>query len=121
MLDQAPAPDGARDGTGSIEIRGRAGSVTTAAVAGPLNRETAALCEQRLRPLMGSGIGVLALDLTRTDYVDSDGVRWLQRLQGDLAARRIELRLLVRPGSRPQRTLKLLQLERVFPIQTAPA
>jgi anti-anti-sigma factor len=116
-------PDSAwRDGMTQTDTRtARGGAVATARVTGPLNRETAAHFDQRLRILAGPTTGAVALDLTRADYVDSDGIRWLQRLQSDLAARRIELRLLVSPGSPPQRTLKLLQLDRVFPIHLTAA
>jgi len=118
MPNQAPASEPARRDGLAGDGRPRATGVVTLSITGPLNREAGARYEHRLRSLVGPGTGVLLLDLTRAEYVDSDGVRWLQGLQGDLAARRVELRLLVRPGSPPQRTLRLLQLERVFAIQT---
>jgi anti-anti-sigma factor len=88
-------------------------------VNGPLNRETAAMLQERLASR--DDCGVLALDLASVEYVDSDGIRWLQSLQSDLTARQIELRLLIREGSRADRTLHLLRLDENFSIQRVPA
>lgn len=80
---------------------------------GPVrNAEGAWLCDavSRLTPSP-----VVFLDLRRADYVDSDGVRALLKLHGELAARSAEVRLVVAPGSRIARTLSLLKLQDRLP------
>jgi anti-anti-sigma regulatory factor len=99
----------------------RDGPVAYARVLGPVNRETAGFFEQRLEGVLRDPCITLALDLGAADYVDSDGIRWLQRLQPDLAAREIRFRLAVREGSRIERTLNLLQLDRTLSIEHYPA
>lgn len=93
------------------------GGITRASVRGPLNRETIPDLQQRLEGVARDTCLTLALDLNGADYLDSDGVRWLQRLQSDLSSRHIELRLLVEEGSRADRVLKLLQLDHSFTIE----
>jgi len=97
------------------------GSAAHARLYGPLNHDTApgfeAQLERSLRRLCRS----LSLDLGAADYVDSDGIRWLQRLQGNLADRGIDLSLAVREGSHAERTFRLLQLDRVFRIDHYPS
>lgn len=90
--------------------------ITRAEVHGPLNRETIPVFQQRLDGVARKSGMTLALDLGDAEYLDSDGVRWLQRLQKDLTSRQIELRLLVNEGSRTDRVLKLLQLDQTFQI-----
>lgn len=90
--------------------------ITRAEVRGPLNRETVPVLQQRLEGAVRNSCLTLALDLGGADYLDSDGVRWLQSLQSDLTSRHIELRLLVQEGSRADRVLKLLQLDGTFTI-----
>ena len=94
--------------------------ITRAEVRGPLNRETVPVIQQRLDGVDPNSCLTLALDLGGADYLDSDGVRWLQNLQRDLTARHIELRLLVQEGSRADRVLKLLQLDSSFTIDRPP-
>jgi anti-anti-sigma factor len=84
-------------------------------VLGPLNRETAPLLQRRLEAAAPEA-ACLCLDLGAADYLDSDGIRWLQRLQTDLHARGLTLRLAIREGSRVERTLTLLQLTGAFEI-----
>lgn len=91
-----------------------------ARVSGPVNRETAALFRRRLEPALASRCRAVALDLGAAEYVDSDGVRWLQQLQRELGDRGIALRLVLREGCRAERTLKLLRLEGIFTIDRYP-
>jgi anti-anti-sigma regulatory factor len=100
-----------------IELNVRAApdaGVTRAEISGPLNRETVPLLEERLEGIHDTCV---TLDLAAADYLDSDGVRWLQRLQAQLTARRVELRLRVPEGSAPDRTIKLLKLDASFVIE----
>lgn len=60
----------------------------------------------------------VVLDLRTADYLDSQGVRALLRLQDGLRAAGGELRLVCRPGSSVERVLRLLQLEEAFPVFT---
>src|SRR5437762_356564 len=56
----------------------------------------------------------IVLDLRGVERIDAAGVRVLVLLQEELAAGRGELRLLVQPGSRVERTLMLLRLQERF-------
>ena len=110
----ATRPDAAR-----ISLR-RNGSELVASVRGPVNGETAPSIEARLAPELSGG-GALVLDLTGADYLDSDGVRWLQELAGDLAERRAGLCVVVAEGSPAQRVLRLLRLEGPLGVRAASA
>jgi anti-anti-sigma factor len=91
------------------------GGMVLGRVAGPLDVEHApeflarlqALCDTRRR---------LVVDLRRADYVDSAGVRALLKVQELLEPSGGELRLVVLPGSRVERTLRLLQLLQRFRV-----
>jgi anti-anti-sigma factor len=85
---------------------------------GPLDSATTAEVAQRLGRLVAPSRR-LVLDLRLADYLDSTGVRALLALQGDLQAADGELRLVVHPASRVERTLTLLQLQDRFPIFTS--
>lgn len=54
--------------------------------------------------------GCLIVDLSRASYVDSCGVRALLFMAEELERDGKELRLVVSPGSRADRTLRLLRL-----------
>ena len=99
----------------------RDGATIQARLTGPLDAETILQFQGRLEAAVTPGCGLLALDLTAVDYLDSDGIRWLQRFQAELASRQVELQLTVRAGSRVERTLRLLRLERTFAIHTCPS
>jgi len=70
---------------------------------------------KRIQPLCRNRQRVI-LDLRPVDFVDSEGVRALLLLKRELDEARGELRLVLQPGSRVQRTLTLLRLERWFAI-----
>ncbi|MFN3653343.1 MAG: STAS domain-containing protein [Armatimonadota bacterium] len=99
----------------------RDGATAFARLVGAVNRETIPHFEERVARLLRGGCRSLCLDLGPADYVDSDGIRWLMRLQARLAARGIGLRLAVREGCRAERTLRLVQLEGAFDIESYPA
>jgi anti-anti-sigma factor len=84
-------------------------------VAGPLDVEHASRLRERLLPHLDQPRTVV-LNLLRTDFIDSEGVRALLALERAAEARRIDLRLVLRPGSRAERTLLLLRLQSHFRI-----
>jgi len=56
----------------------------------------------------------VVLDLTGAEFLDSDGVRALLRLDRQLQSTRRELRLVLKPGSAVDRIFRLLHLEQCF-------
>jgi len=66
--------------------------------------------EQVRAALTHCGARLLLLDATRAPYADSEGVRWLLRLQDHLASRGKRLRIAARPQGKVWRVLSLLQL-----------
>jgi len=99
----------------------RNGAQVRARILGPLDQGALTALQARLEALVRDHCASLTLDLVETDYVDSDAVRWLQRVDTALSQRSGMLRLVLQPGSRVERTLKLLQLDRVFLIDAYPA
>ncbi|HTE18267.1 MAG TPA: STAS domain-containing protein [Armatimonadota bacterium] len=91
------------------------GSLALARINGPLDLATAPHFLNRLQPLFSPRRRVV-LDLRGVDYIDSDGVRALLRVQQDVETDSGAIRLVVRPGSRVARTLSLLRLEHRFEI-----
>ena len=94
----------------------RHGEALCARVAGPVGGEPLGRLEEQVRSLLGTPCRRFILDLTGADYLDSDGIRWLQGLQGELQASGAELGLTIRSGSRVDRTLSLLRLDVTFAI-----
>jgi anti-anti-sigma regulatory factor len=94
----------------------RNGGTLCARIVGPVNREAARAFQQHLDFVIGEGRFALLIDLGNADFLDSDGVRWLQQLQSAALAAENEVRLAVRTGSRIDRAVTLLQLDQVFPI-----
>jgi anti-anti-sigma regulatory factor len=97
-----------------LNLRAASRGAAQTEIVGPVNRETIPALERRLQ---GMHDACITLDLRAADYLDSDGIRWLQRLQTELTDRHVELRLRVREGSPADRTLKLLKLETSFQIE----
>lgn len=62
----------------------------------------------------------LIVDCRQVEYIDTQGVRWLLRLRDALAAQCVDLRLVIREGSRVERNLRLLALANLFPIFYSP-
>lgn len=108
-MDQQPDLPVYRDG-GAVYTR----------VIGPVDRQTIPFFQQRLEGVTRERCYRLTLDLGPADYIDSDGVRWLQRLQAAMIEQGIELRLAIRNGCRAERTLRLLRMEGAFPLDRYP-
>jgi anti-anti-sigma factor len=87
-------------------------------LAGPLDLEHAGRLVERLLPYL-DGSRTVVVNLLRTDYIDSEGVRALLALERAAESRRADLRLVLRPGSRAERTLLLLRLQSHFCIHTS--
>lgn len=96
----------------------RHGNNVNAWIAGPINRLTIPGLQQRLDGVLRDRGISLRLDLGAAEYLDSDGIRWLQRLQAVLQSAGGELHLAVQHESRIHRTLCLLQLDRILGIDT---
>jgi anti-sigma B factor antagonist len=84
-----------------------------ALVRGPLDQDSAPRLRTRLTGHLHEG-GRVVVDLRQAEYVDSSGVRALLVLHRDLEADSGELRLVVEPGSRVDRVIRLLQLQSHF-------
>jgi anti-anti-sigma regulatory factor len=89
-------------------------------IAGPINQQTISSFQQRLEGVLRERCFTLTLDLGAAEYLDSDGVRWLQQLQAALHSANGDVRLTVREGSRIHRTVCLLQLDRSFSVASYP-
>jgi anti-anti-sigma factor len=63
----------------------------------------------------------LVVDLREAQYVDSAGIRALLQMQKDLDTTRGDLRLVVSPGGRVERVIKLLQLNGHFHLYPSAA
>lgn len=83
---------------------------------GPLDLETCSDLLQRVAPACDLPRRVLVLDLRHAEYLDSAGVRAILHLRNRLEGAGGELRLVIQPGSRVERTVKLLQLQEYFQI-----
>ena len=89
------------------------GRALLASVRGPLDIESAPrFLSQLATP--GNNERRLVLDLASADYIDSAGVRALLVLRQHHPHSDNELRLVIQPGSRVDRVLKLLRLEGEF-------
>jgi anti-anti-sigma factor len=82
--------------------------------AAELSGDTAGMMEGLLRA--AAGTPTVLLDLSRSPYLDSDGLRWLLALHQRLLERGANLRLLVGAGSRVQRTLTLSGCDRCLSL-----
>ena len=92
-----------------------AGRMVLARVIGPLDAEGINEFLERVRPFSNASRRVV-VDLRRADFVDSAGIRGLLQLHTRLEAQKGQMRLVVRSGSRVERTLQLLQLQNHFHI-----
>jgi anti-anti-sigma factor len=79
----------------------------------PLDLSGASRFLERARRL-AQNCSLLIVDLQQADFIDSTGVRALLVLAEGLEAAGKELSVVVRPGSRVERTLSLLQLRERF-------
>lgn len=84
-------------------------------IRGPLDLHYSAGFLVQLRRYTSVGKQVV-VDLREAQYVDSSGIRALMQLQKDLDAAQGDLRLVISPGGRVERVIKLLQLQSHFQI-----
>lgn len=91
----------------------RAGSRMLARVRGPLASSQGAPLLAEVREACRRHRR-LVLDLRGAEYIDSDGVRALMALQAEAEKLRIDLRLVLQPSSRVERTLRTLELLGTF-------
>jgi anti-anti-sigma factor len=84
-------------------------------VTGPLDAAGAPGLVERARSLSRSS-ACIVISLAQAQFLDSNGVRALLRLAEELEAAGKDLRLVVRPGSRVERTLTLLHLLERFRV-----
>lgn len=89
-------------------------------VRGPLDLHNAPGFLQQIRRHMSAGKR-LVVDLRDAPYVDSTGIRTLLQMQKDLEGTRGDLRLVVAPGGRVARVIKLLQLDSHFHLYPSAA
>lgn len=101
--------------TGSILRVSEAGRMILVQVLGPLDSENAPRILNRLSPLTGPSRRIV-LDLRRTEFVDSAGIRALMSLQARAEAAEAELRLVTQPGGQVHKVLGMLRLESRFQI-----
>jgi len=87
-------------------------------VVGPLDVEHAPGVRERLMPHLRKATRIV-VNLMRTDYVDSEGVRSLMALHRSAEAAHAELCLVLQPGSRAERTFVLLRLKDHFRIHAS--
>jgi anti-anti-sigma factor len=99
----------------------REGGFIHARVAGAIDGDSVPGLSRRLAEALNGGCERLTLDLGAAEYVNSDGVRWLQRVKSELGPRGIPFRLAVRQGSGVERTLDLLRLGVTFDIERYPS
>ena len=83
---------------------------------GPLDSSALEEARRRVESVVSPGCEALIIDLAQTEYIDSQGVRFLEELQRDLRQRRTRLTLSVTRGSRVDRTLRLLHADEVLEI-----
>jgi anti-anti-sigma factor len=100
-----------------LRIDENAGNVLVHVV-GPLDVEHARPFQEKVGTLLRTS-GTVILSFLRTDYIDSEGVRSLLALQRSAEAAHTDLRLVLRPGSRAERTLLLLRLQGHFHIHAS--
>src|SRR5206468_12261787 len=79
-------------------------------VSGPLDGVTSPALGEALQPFRRCGQGLI-LDLRLVEYIETPGLRLLMTLNEELQAEGSQVRLVVRPGSRVERTLRLAGLD----------
>lgn len=79
----------------------------------PLDQGGAERLEEKVQRL-SQNCRCVVLDLSAAEFLDSDGVRTLLRLDRQLQSARRELRLVLQPGSAVDRIFRLLHLDQCF-------
>jgi anti-sigma B factor antagonist len=70
----------------------------------------------KLRRLVENQTKKLVVDLGNVTYLDSAGINLVFAVGGELSARQQQLHLVVAPGSPIERTLKIVGVDRAFPV-----
>ena len=70
----------------------------------------------KLRRLVENQTKKLVVDLSEVTYLDSAGINLVFAVGGELSARQQQLHLVVAPGAPIERTLKIVGVDRAFPV-----
>ena len=100
----------------SIEQRG---SVVIAHLSGEIDLSNAAAVTEQLVEAMPNSATALVLEMSRTTYLDSSGVRLIFELAQRLSNRRQKLKLVVPDDANIRRVLVLTEVERVVPMSSS--
>ena len=111
MLDRVLALSGIERGWRVVDLGCRA----LLRIAGPLDVATTPALGEALQPFRGPG-QQLILDLRRVEYIETPGLRLLLELNELLQSSGGRLCLVVQPGSRVDRTLRLIDFDRPGPL-----
>ncbi len=98
-----------------IDVRG--GDTLRGRVRVPVDSRTIGTLDDGLHSGLIAACREFTLDLGGADYVDSDGIRWLQRVQVEMEQRGVRFRVAARVGSRALRTLQRLRLENTLSLE----
>jgi anti-anti-sigma factor len=110
------AVNGARRQEAAFRLQVSGGEQVVIRVFGPLDIETAPDLEARVLAVR-PGARKVVVDLRQTDYLDSEGVKALFALQEQLDEQDGNFQILVRSGSRAERTILLLRLAGHFGLR----
>jgi anti-anti-sigma factor len=94
----------------------RLDSTLVLGIAGEFDAASVGEVAIKLRRLVENQTKKLVVDLARVTYMDSAGVNLLFAVGGELSARQQELHLVIAPGSPIERTLKIVGVDRAFPV-----
>lgn len=97
-----------------------AGRAVLARIRGPLDLHYTPRMVDGLESFLESANRVI-VDLRSSEYIDGTGVRALLSMHKSLESARGELRLVVQPGSRVERVIRLLRLESHFAMFASPS
>jgi anti-anti-sigma factor len=97
-----------------IEVA-RAAGIPVARLAGEVDVSNVQYIGDELEAVAGRE-PIFVVDLSRTEYFDSAGIRLLFTLAIRLKTRRQELRVIVPPGAVVQRVLEITDFVRVVPV-----
>jgi anti-anti-sigma factor len=84
-------------------------------IAGPLDAVTSPALGESLEPFRRRGQWLI-VDLRRVEYIETPGLRLLMTVNEELQAEGGQLCLVVRPGSRVERTVRLVGLDQRCPV-----
>ena len=99
----------------------RRDGVPVAALTGEIDLSNASDLRGALERAVGSEDPGLVLDLSAATYLDSSGIKLLFDLGGALGRRQQQLRLVVPDGSPLARTIVLVEMRAVLPVDATAA